>query len=451
MHQAAPGTSGNPRQAMQADINSGHQHAGVANRRNFLRAARLSIAFLVFAVLSFAAGAGAMPFVITRVTEFFYQPLPLALFHTFALAWISAAIMGVMYRYAPALAHRPIRFPRLATTQAVLFMIASTGMIVHFVLGVWYATWMAAVVLVLSLIMFAANIMPCLWPSLGRGLAETGMFLALCFFIVAGSAGTLLGIDKDFSFLGGSLMANLSGHAHLATLGWVTISICAVSYRLMPAFLLPTRKVPATAIWQLYALAAATVLLAFRLFFAPQWTPLLAISVVLTLAWYLGLMGRLIWSRRMPLDWSMWHVIAAMIWLAVTAVLGFVLSRIGGGSETGSRIASAYGLIALLGWASNYIIGVSYRLFPGFASGSRTDAARPAMTAAELSVGGTRAPVFLGFNLGIVVAAVGLCSGSLAAAQIGSAFIAMSAIAYAAATLWTLRHAYPRLAPRRVP
>ena len=87
--------------------------------------------------------------------------------------------------------------------------------------------------------MFAANMIPCLYPQLGPGVAETGMFLSICFLLIAASIGFVLSLDKTYNFLGGDVLTNLASHVQFAAIGWVTLTICAVSYRMLPAFLLP--------------------------------------------------------------------------------------------------------------------------------------------------------------------------------------------------------------------
>ncbi|HVB79221.1 MAG TPA: hypothetical protein VNE82_04635, partial [Candidatus Binataceae bacterium] len=84
--------------------------------------ALLPINFFVLATLFFALGVIALaPIARGVVAGYFYGPWPLALVHTFTLGWITASVMGVMYRYAPALTHGRIPFPRLAVVQFVLF------------------------------------------------------------------------------------------------------------------------------------------------------------------------------------------------------------------------------------------------------------------------------------------------------------------------------------------
>src|ERR1700730_2868099 len=118
---------------------------GTRQSRDLLRAGRISIHFFVVAVAFFALGVAAMPFAITGIAVFFYQMIPLALVHSFTLGWITAAMMGVMYRYVPALTRHPVPYPRLAYVQLMLYVIGVSGMVAHFAIGIWSAVWLAAI------------------------------------------------------------------------------------------------------------------------------------------------------------------------------------------------------------------------------------------------------------------------------------------------------------------
>jgi cbb3-type cytochrome oxidase subunit 1 len=109
-------------------------HPGLRRRKPF----RTPLNFFVAGVLFFVIGLVAAPFVIGEATEFFYQPMLLALVHSFTLGWITATIMGVMYRYVPSLTHSRIRFPRLAAAQFALYVIGVLGMVTHFASGDWW-------------------------------------------------------------------------------------------------------------------------------------------------------------------------------------------------------------------------------------------------------------------------------------------------------------------------
>jgi len=407
--------------------------------------ALLPINFFVLATLFFALGVIALaPIARGVVAGYFYGPWPLALVHTFTLGWITASVMGVMYRYAPALTHGRIPFPRLAVVQFVLFVVGSTGMVTHFALGVWLGTWLAAIVMLLSLMLFALNLIPLLWPYAGRGVAETGMFGAICFLLATGTLGVLLAMDKSYGFMGGSLLTNLGAHVVLAAVGWVTLAICAVSYRMLPAFILPTIALPRAAIYQLYALAAGVIGLAVTLLVSLRGSAAWCALVVVSLLAYLATMGRLMRARRMALDWTARHALAGFVWLVAAAAAGVALLAVGAASPTGSRIAAAFGAAGLLGFFSNFIIGMSYHLFAGFVVRARAAAGWTAATADSLVYTRPRLLVFATFNAGVAILVAGFLAAASALAVAGGVLVAIGGVVYVAATLGTLRFAYRR-------
>jgi hypothetical protein len=321
-------------------------------------------------------------------------------------------------------------------------------MITHFAIGIWPGLWLAAIILFASILMFAWNILPGVMSQVGRGVAETGMFLSVCFLIAAALLGTLLGLDKSYDFLGGSLLTNLAAHVHLAAVGWVTLSICAVSYRMLPAFLLPTIQLPVAAKWQIYALAVTVVGLAASLLLRSRMASTFAIAISFAMAWYLQIVASMVRTRRMPLDWTPLHALAGVIGLAMAAGLGIALSFAGGDSALGARLAPAYGAMGLLGFFSNFIVGMSYQLFPGFVARARTSARRAGVKIAEISITRTRLFVFLTLNGGVLLLAVGFVENAVHVAQMGAAMITVAGLVYSAVTLWTLSFAFRDSIPR---
>ena len=414
---------------------------------DLLRIGRTPLHFFVVSVIFFAVGVAALPLVVPSIVQFFYQPLPLALTHTFTLGWITAAVIGVMYRYVPALTRHAVPYPRLALLQVMLYAIGVSGIVAHFTIGLWPGVWLAAIVIIASILIFAMNMFPCLWPHVGDGVAATGMFISLCFLILAASLGFTLAFDKNYDFLGGDVLTNLASHVHFAAVGWVTLTICAVSYRMLPAFLLPRVTLPPRAIWQIYALATAVLGLGFTLLFGLAGATFWALAIVASLAFYVLIIAKLVRSRRMPIDWTTRHALAGVGWLAVAAILGVTLSVVGGQSDLGNRLAGAYGFAGLLGFVSNFIIGMSYKLFPGFVARARSGMRWPAVTNAELSDSRPQPFVFASFNGGLALEAAGLLAGWLPIAEAGGIAIACGGLAYAATTLWTLSFAYRSAVP----
>lgn len=93
-----------------------------------------------------------------ELLDFFYQPRPLAVTHTFTLGWVSLMMMGVLYQYVPSLTKRPLAMPRLAPLQVATFTIGVFGLVPHFWLGTTTAmTWTAAMIAA-SVLLFAVQI-----------------------------------------------------------------------------------------------------------------------------------------------------------------------------------------------------------------------------------------------------------------------------------------------------
>lgn len=405
-------------------------------------ATRLPIDFLLLGLSYLVVSAVAAPLIIGKAIDYFYQPFLLALVHAVALGWITATLMGVMYQYVPSLTHRPIRYPRIAFAQFVLFVIGSSGMVIHFALGVWSGIWSAAIVVIVSIVLFAANMFACLWRQVGRGIAETGLFLAIGFLFIAASLGFLLALDKDWNFLGGSTITNLASHVHFAAVGWATIAICAISYRMLPAFLLPNRQVLRAAIWQVYVLAAGVTALGTALILNAPDAALWAVVIAASLIAYAVTIGRMVSSRGTSIDWTIRHVLAGIAWLVIALVFGLILVKVGAQSQIGARIAAAYGATGLVGWIGNFIIGMSYRLFPGLVVHRRSTLGWTPMTAAELSKLHPPRFVFSAFNGGLAALVPSMLVGTTIFSVLSTIAIAAAAIAFSYTNFWTLSFAY---------
>ena len=329
-----------------------------------------------------------------RIQSFFYQPRVLAVTHTFTLGWISLAIIGVLYRFVPALTKQPVRYPWLARVQVAVFLIGASGLVSHFWIGHLSGMAWSTGVLVLSIVLLLAIQLPMLLRAPQRDATTVGIIVALLSFLGVALLGFAYAVDKVHPFLGGSVLSNIAAHAHLAVLGWVTLMICAVSYRMVAAFALPEETLPLPARRQVISLAITVPLLVGALL-SRSWTVApLAYLTMASLVWYGIIIGRLLRTRRMPIDWSLRHVMAALAHLCGAMACGaaFVLG-IDAGGAFGTHLAVAYGVLALLGWASNFILGMGSRLAPGLAA-VPGDPVRPLLSPQLQAI------IFWSFNLG---------------------------------------------------
>lgn len=408
--------------------------------------------FFAPAALWFVAALVTAPLFVSGLLVHFYQPRILALTHMITLGWISTAMIGVLYRYLPALVKRPIPFPRLALLQWATFVVGVLAFVVHLWLGRWSGAAWAGGMLVGSALLLCANVWPLLRTAPRRGVAEVGVFASTAFLVVAATIGTLLAIGKSHPILGGGTLANLAGHAHLAGVGWVGITVCALSYRFLPAFLLPAFDPVKIALRLVVLLVAAVAALAWALFTRSAAVTTLAIGLAAAVLAHVVLVTRVVASHRLPLDWTTWQAVASTVWCALAAVGGAATAVVGIDGALGARLAAAYVLAGLLGWFSNLLIGVSYKLFPAFVMGARTELGRAQVPLAALSVPEAVRPLVLAlFNAGLAT----LVGGLLAALQVvtvaGAVLLAVAGALYGVCTLRTLAYVVLEPPPTRDP
>ena len=169
---------------------------------------------------------------------------------------------------------------------------------------------------------------------------------------------------------------------------------------------------------------------------------------MLALLAYVAVLGGLVRNRRMPIDWTMRHALAGVVSLVLAAGLGLSLMLIDAGSAVGSRVAGAYGVVGLLGWVTNFIVGMSYKLFPGFIAGLRETAGWPKLAITELSLPRYRPFVFFSLNVGVLALTIGLIASQATLARFGTIIIALGGLLYVSAMAWSLSYAYRPSVPR---
>ena len=328
--------------------------------------AKISAACFLLSALSFVTGWVLVIIAAHDVVTFFYQPRVVAIVHTFTLGWISLAMTGVLFQYVPALTKEPILWPRLAPLQIALFASGTAGLVAHFwirrLVGmVWSAGFLFAAVVLLAL-----HLGRPLWRSRTRDATTAGLAVAVLCLLGTATLGLLFAANTVTPFLGGSVFGNLAVHAHLGLLGWITLTMCVVSYRMSTAFLLPTDFQTSAIRWQVGTLIVLIPLLVLSLFLRSRVAIVLTVLLAASLTNYAWIILRFLRTRRMPIDWSTRHVLTAFVHLAAAGVAGLaLLTVIDPGTPAGSRLTVAYGTLLLFGWVSNYIVGFGSRMMSG--------------------------------------------------------------------------------------
>lgn len=306
--------------------------------------------------------AGLVAVVPSLVQGNFLLPRVIAVTHCFTLGWITTSIFGALYQLFPVVLGAPARSVRVGHAT---FWVLQAG-VVSLVAGTWWwrppliaAGW---VVLFLAVGGLAWNVLPQRRRAprgrvIGLYISAGHMALGFAMAVVAARIGDALGwwqIDR---------LGLLAAHAHLAVVGFATLTAVSVGSRLLPMFLLshghaewPLRWI-GPVVGAGLALFTAGELLASRALVVAG-----AVAVAAGLALYLALVGGYFARRvRRQLDPGLAHVAAAFIYLALATALGLLVFLTPGFRP---RLIVSYALAGIVGWLSLLIVGIYQKIVP---------------------------------------------------------------------------------------
>jgi hypothetical protein len=405
------------------------------------QAPSLPLSYLAAAAAAFVAAALAVPWLAAALAGHYYHPRVLALAHTVTLGWITMTIMGASYQLVPVLLERPVGSVRAARWQLAAFVVGVIGVVGHFALGEWKGfVWGAALVTVAALA-HTANV--------GRGVlgakpsfTRTMLLMSLGGLVATALFGTLLGVDRAWRVLPDGLFPRLHAHVHLALLGWVLPVVMGVAARVYPMFMLAPEPAGTGARVQVAGLGAGVPLVVLGLLMeAPAAVVAGAALVTAAIAAHLRWIYVVVRDGKRPaLDWSLRFVLAGAIALVPAAALGIAQAV---GLLAGPRVALAYGVLALGGWASLTIVGMLLKIVP-FLVWYRVYGPRvgkePVPTLAQLSCARAEAVAFTLLVAGVGTLALAVCAGDVIAIRVAGAVLAAGGVAFGATLARALRH-----------
>ena len=382
---------------------------------------------------------------------FFYHPRMLAVVHLVTLGWISASILGAIYVIGPLAFRMPLPAGLADYLAFSGFAVGVAGMAGHF----WTdrppgMVWGAA--LVTSAMTFVA----------ARGLKglrrapvplEARLPVALAFLnvIAAAALGVLAGVNKVAPFVPIAHLALVFAHAHLAAVGFGAMMVVGAGYRMLPMILPAAMPRGAAAYASAVLLEIGVVGLVWSFVAGGRG---LSIAAAITVAGLGTFLSRVAWMlrHRRPAppelrrpDWGTGHALQAMMYLLAACGLGLYLA-LAERSETTLALASVYGVLGLLGFLSQIVVGVESRILPlfgwlwGFADRGHAKLP-PSLHAA--GVRPLQALVFLCWTVGVPLLAFGLAADhapALSLAGTGLLAAVVASLVNAAVVLARLWH-----------
>jgi hypothetical protein len=167
------------------------------------------------------------------------------------------------------------------------------------------------------------------------------------------------------------VLANVFAHAHLAAIGWATMMVVGIAYRLLP-MMLPAQAPSGPSMFASAILLEAGALTLFAgLILRAGWAAAGAAMAIAGLASAAAHVARMIRHRRRKpagaprVEFAVLHAAAAGVCLVIACALGLFL-MLAPPSENGLRVALAYGVVGLVGFLAQIIVGMQSRLLAMF-------------------------------------------------------------------------------------
>lgn len=304
----------------------------------------------------------------SRFMGFYYHPRMLGVAHLVTLGWITGTTLGLSYVAGPLALRMTVRSGWPDGVACALFLVGASGVATHFWLDAYGAVAGAGILMFPALVLVAAR--------MGKGLRGGGAPLPVRLHVAFAYGNLLLAALLAIHLALGKSgedhsvpLHHVHAHAHLAAVGWATMMVVGVGYRLL-AMLFPAAPPGDRIAWTTLILLETGILgLAVALMTkGPAWP--FALLVAAALAVFLGAVVRMRFLHPRPPpsklrrpDYGVLHVAFALLCLAGAAGTGLFLVFAEGMQPDAMKI---YGILGLLGFLAQMIVGVEMRLLPMF-------------------------------------------------------------------------------------
>jgi hypothetical protein len=416
------------------------------------------------------------------LASYHYNQYVIALTHLMVLGWMASVVMGAMYQLVPVALETKLYSEKLVRWHLACHLVGCAGM-------VWmFRTWnMKQVghfgcVLALGISLFFYNLARTLrrvprWNVTATAVTSALVWVSctalagLC--IVAGksvngleSAPTAVGLLQPLlEALHGlgrfmarfDAMGAMHAHAHLGAVGFFTMLIVGVSYKLIPMFTLSEVQSQGRATASIVLLNVGLVGSFFSILLRSRWKPAFAlVGLVAFLVYGWELLAILRARKRHGFDWGIRYFLTAVGVLLPLSVLSVVLSWPGLPLNTiTGQLETLYGFVGLVGVVSFAIIGMLYKIIPflvwyGRYSPHIGKAKVPSL--ADLYSARLQAVGYWAFVLGLVLTSIALVLGNEPGVRVGSSALLVSISTLIGNTVLMLRHfIWPRIEPLAKP
>lgn len=419
---------------------------------------RLPLAFMLTGLGSLLLGALWLVAQPSLLASYHYNQYVIAVTHLFVLGFICSIVMGAMYQLVPVALETKLYSGRLARWQFAFHLVGVIGMVWMFWKWDMKQVGHFGTVLAVGVGLFVFNIAQTLRRVPKWNVTATAVTAALFWISLTVIAGLSIATGKctyesttGLATVGGikTLVSGLRGlagfmshfdaisamhaHAHLGGVGFFTLLIVGVSYKLIPMFTLSEvqsqRRAGLSIVLLNVGLAGSFVTVLLR----SPWKLAFALVVIAALAIYGWELTAILRARkRGPLDWGIRYFLTAVALLIPVSLLSVVLSWTGLPlNPFMGQLENLYGFLGLLGVVSFAIMGMLYKIIPflvwfGVYSKHIGRAKVPAL--ADLYSSRLQMIGYWSFLAGLVTMSVGILRESEAGVRFGSLLFTTSVV-----------------------
>lgn len=419
---------------------------------------KLPLAFVLTGLLALCTGLAWLVAWPAILTTYHYNQHAIALTHLFVLGWLCTTVMGAMYQLVPVALESRLYSEKLAAWHLVFHLVGFIGMVWMF----W--TWNMEQVghfgslLGLGVAFFVYNIARTLgrvpkWNVVAFGVASAltwlslGILAGLTITIAkcgaasmfdgspANSHGAILhGMQAVAAFMARfDAIGAMHAHAHLGAVGFFTMLIVGVSYKLVPMFTLSEIQSRRRAFCSILLLNLGLAGLFVTVLMRSSWKLGFALVIIAALAihgWEILAIVRA--RKRRALDWGIRYFLTALSLFVPLSALAVALCwpNLPSNPFTG-QLENAYGFLGLIGVVTLAVMGMLYKIIPfliWFTCYSRQIGRARVPALAELYSARLQAIGYWTFLAGIVVACAGTALARINVARWGCALLVVSAL-----------------------
>lgn len=322
--------------------------------------------YFIAAIFSFVLLNGLLLYFHNDISGFHFQPKILAFTHIATLGWITMIIFGALFQLIPVVLEVKLYSEKLAEIQFWIFTLGIAGLVYSFLnFGDREIIIVSAIMLNLAMFIFAFNVIVKMIKVKKWNI--TGYYLAAAVFhlVVTAIAGLLLAINLAYPYIKTSHLNYLNLHVHIAFIGWVTMVVMGVSFKLIPMFTLShgySLKSGKLAFWLInISLLGISAVMHYEntttLFYL--FSGLIAAGIYVFLYQMYLIFNKRI---RKKFDIGIKFSATAYLMLGLVTILGCFLTVVD--YENITNLTLIYGYMIIFGYVSLLIVGQMYKIVP---------------------------------------------------------------------------------------